>query len=99
MRRRQSRSRWKISTMLLLVGALDFFPRTALAQGGPPLLTDDPHTPGNRNWEINVAAAWEHRGKGWLWEVPRLDVNYGWGERTQLKYEIPYLISDQSAAG
>ena len=25
------------------------------AQGGPPLLTDDPDTPGNRHWEINTA--------------------------------------------
>jgi len=27
-----------------------------LAQGGPPLLTDDPGTPGHRNWEINIAS-------------------------------------------
>src|SRR5690348_6718642 len=26
-----------------------------LAQAGPPLLTDDPETPGNRHWEINLA--------------------------------------------
>ena len=27
----------------------------AFAQGGPPMRTDDPGIPGNRNWEINIA--------------------------------------------
>lgn len=25
------------------------------------------------------------------WEIPRIDFNYGWGNRIQLKYEIPWL--------
>jgi len=28
--------------------------RSALAQGGPPYYTNDPGTPGPRNWEINI---------------------------------------------
>jgi hypothetical protein len=28
---------------------------TVHAQGGPPMITDDPGTPGNGQWEINVA--------------------------------------------
>ena len=34
---------------LLLLAPLSLF-----AQGGPPLLTDDPGTPGRNNWEINL---------------------------------------------
>ena len=29
------------------------------AQGGPPLLNDDPDTPGNRHWEINLGLTLE----------------------------------------
>ena len=30
-------------------------------QGGPPMITDDPGTPGPGKWEINLAVAWAHR--------------------------------------
>jgi hypothetical protein len=39
----------------LLIPALAAFTSVAFGQGGP-LLTDDPGTPGNRNWEINFAS-------------------------------------------
>ena len=29
-------------------------------QGGPPMITDDPGTLGNRKWEINLAVAFKH---------------------------------------
>jgi hypothetical protein len=70
----------------------------AFAQGGPPLITDDPYTPGQNNWEINIAGTLERRAQTWLWETPLLDINYGCGERVQIKYEIPYLIEDQEGA-
>jgi len=65
------------------------------AQGGPPLLTDDPGTPGNRNWEFNFAATVEKATDETLWEAPLLDINYGLGSRLQLKFEIPVLILEQ----
>ena len=68
------------------------------AQGGPPLLTDDPGTPGNRNWEINIAFTHfrspEERGI----EAPLLDINYGLGDRIQLKYEVAYLFDSDGGA-
>ncbi|MFB3917704.1 MAG: hypothetical protein ACE14M_13295 [Terriglobales bacterium] len=70
----------------------------ALAQGGPPLRTDDPGTPGNANWEINFAAAVERRAKEREYEAPLLDINYGLGERIQLKYELPYIIRGEEGA-
>ncbi len=63
-----------------------------LAQGGPPLRTDDPGTPGDGRWEINLAFTTEKRGRGRLFEAPLLDLNYGVGERLQLKFELPWLF-------
>ena len=62
------------------------------AQGGPPLLTDDPGTPGNRNWEINIASTQFFSPRENEIETPLLDINYGLGDRIQLKYEVPVLV-------
>jgi len=35
--------------------------RAAFGQGGPPMITDDPGTPGPGKWENNIAIAFEHR--------------------------------------
>jgi hypothetical protein len=65
---------------------------------GPPLETDDPDTPGNRNWEINFASTLEKRAG--LWEFkPVLDVNYGWGERVQLKLKPRVVVLDPPGDG
>jgi hypothetical protein len=58
------------------------------AHGGPPLLTDDPDTPGPNHWEINVAAISEDTAHQWEFGAPLLDLNYGVGERIQLKYQV-----------
>ena len=73
--------------------------RSARADAGPPFLTNDPGTPGNGNWEINIAAMQTtYRGVS-LWQLPQLDVNYGLGERIQLTVEIPYLVGSSSGEG
>jgi hypothetical protein len=64
----------------------------AFAQGGPPLLTDDPGTPGNRNWEINIAAMRTISVVEREIQAPLLDINYGVGGRVQLKYQVAYLF-------
>ncbi len=69
------------------------------AQGGPPLLTDDPGTPGARRWEINVAFTLDRTSAGRESGAPLVDVNYGWGERLQLKLEIPWLVADDDVEG
>jgi hypothetical protein len=58
--------------------------RSAYAQGGPPMITDDPGTPGNRKWEINLAIAFEHRPNETSFDAPGIDLNYGVGENIQL---------------
>jgi hypothetical protein len=66
-------------------------PTGVLAQGGPPMITDDPGTPGNGNWEINLAVTRRHGDFGSEYELPLLDVNYGLGDHVQLKYEVPFV--------
>lgn len=64
----------------------------ALAQGGPPLVTDDPGTPGPGNWEVNVAVTLDRTSLSSSWGTPLVDANYGWGERIQMKLELPWVV-------
>src|ERR1700690_4064865 len=59
------------------------------AQGGPPFITDDPGTPGNKHWEINLGWTGIHNPGASSYQLPDIDINYGLGDRIQLKYEIP----------
>lgn len=80
---------------LLRLLALAFFsllPLALMAQGGPPLLTDDPATPGHNNWEVNVAYTVDRAQDEHRYEAPIIDINYGLGDRIQLKYETPYVL-------
>jgi len=61
----------------------------AHAQGGPPFITDDPGTPGNHHWEINLGWIANHNPGNSYYQLPDFDINYGWGNRIQLKYELP----------
>jgi hypothetical protein len=67
-------------------------PGAARAQGGPPFLTNDPGTPGDAHWEINLAAAQTLTHGIDSYQLPQFDLNYGVGERVQLTYEVPYVI-------
>ncbi len=68
----------------------------AHAQGGPPMITDDPGTPGNAHWEINLAALTERTASARIDQLPLLDLNYGVGDRVQLKYEVPWVLEEGS---
>ena len=76
---------------LLLAGA-------ALAQGGP-LVTDDPGTPGDGHWEINLAAIGSRTRPQAQLSLPDADINYGWGERIQLKIDTPWLLAHPAGEG
>ena len=69
------------------------FPGVALAQGGPPMVTDDPGTPGNRRWEINIAGLLAATPDQNLLLFPYFDINYGLGERLQLKVETGWAVA------
>jgi hypothetical protein len=66
------------------------------AQGGPPYLTDDPGTPGPKRWEINLALTLDRRQAEYLLQAPDIDINYGVGNRIQLKYETAWSIAGVS---
>jgi hypothetical protein len=69
---------------------------SALAQGGPPMVTDDPETPGNGHWEINLATIGTRSAQRWEVAAPDADLNYGWGEHVQLKVDLPWLFVHQA---
>jgi hypothetical protein len=70
------------------------FSSVTFAQGGPPFRSDDPDTPGNRQWEINLGFVGERNPSGGSYEVPNIDINYGLGHRIQLKYELPLSVQE-----
>jgi hypothetical protein len=71
---------------------------TALAQGGPPMITDDPDTPGPAHWEINLSTFFERHARSHAFELPRVDANYGVGRRIQLKLEMPWLRDNEDGS-
>jgi hypothetical protein len=79
---------FRLSRSLLLLIA--WLPILTCAQAGPPLITNDPDTPGDGNWEINLAAAGAHSRKNWGVAAPDLDINYGLGEHIQLSMHVPW---------
>lgn len=86
-----SRGMWLCAALVLGCGL------AAHAQGGPPFRTDDPETPGNRHWEINFGWVGDRGAGAGAYQVPDFDINYGLGDRIQLKYEIPIAIEETRA--
>jgi hypothetical protein len=78
---------WKF--LLLLACALGC--PAAFAQGGPPYYTNDPGTPGNHNWEINLGYMPFLYTNQSVSHVPDVDINYGLGDRVQLTFENAWL--------
>lgn len=56
------------------------------------MLTDDPGTPGDGHWEINFAWTSERAPDSHRDELPLADINYGLGDRVQLKFEMPWVV-------
>ena len=81
-------------SQLLLTLPLLLLSIAAHAQGGPPFRTDDPETPGNKHWEINFGWIGDRNPAAGEYQVPDFDLNYGLGDRIQLKYEIPIAIEE-----
>jgi len=91
----RSRSIVAVAVSLLTIGR-------AFGQGGPPMITDDPGTPGDRKFEINYAIAFEHRPGETSFDAPAIDINYGVGDRIQLTLQGGPVVlkrSDHGAIG
>jgi len=76
------------------LAGLALLPVLLHAQAGPPFLTNDPGTPGNANWEINIGEVPTIARGNRSYQSPQLDLNFGVGERIQLTYELPYVLQD-----
>jgi len=85
--------------LFLVAVCVAALPRRVVAQGGPPLLTDDPETPGNGHWEINVAWTLSQKQNKRLFAIPLIDINYGLGQQIQLKAEVPWLVLQERRGG
>jgi len=80
-----------IAGLAFLLSAFSAF---AFSQAGPPFRTDDPETPGNKHWEINFGWVGDRNPGSGAYQVPDFDINYGLGDRIQLKYELPIAIEE-----
>ncbi len=87
----------RIVALVLALGSL--VPVQASAQAGPPMIANDPGTPGNNNWEINVAALGALGGGEPELDAPYFDVNYGLGDRVQLSIESPWAQLNGAGEG
>jgi len=76
---------------LFLFVLLLFLAASAFAQGGPPYYTNDPGTPGNMNWEINLGYMPFFYSNNSVSHIPDVDINFGIGDRIQLTYENAWL--------
>jgi len=77
----------RVAALLLALGA-----GAAGAEGGPPLLTDDPGTVEPGHWEINLAWTAQRSADARYDEAPLIDINYGLNDTTQLKFEMPWAV-------
>lgn len=85
------------------LGSIAFFAlflasRSASAQAGPPFRIDDPETPGSGHWEINIGFLGDRSPSDGDYQTPDLDLNYGLGDRIQLKYELPIAVHENRSA-
>lgn len=78
-----------LAAIALTAGAC--FSPGAFAQGGPPYYTNDPGTPGNKQWEINLGYMPFLFNAQSITHTPDVDINFGVGDRIQLTFENAWL--------
>jgi hypothetical protein len=84
---------------ILLFLLSPFFCPSLRAQGGPPYYTNDPGTPGNLQWEINLGYMPFLFPNSSITHTPDLDINFGIGDRIQLTYEKCLASRGRSFSG
>ncbi len=84
---------------LALAAGISLSFASAWAVGGAPLETDDPDTPGDGHWEINLATIGQHTSHGETVSFLDADINYGLGDFIQLKADLPWTFTQQPGQG
>jgi hypothetical protein len=83
--------RMRFSLFLLSFSLVLGLPGKLRAQGGPPYYTNDPQTPGDMSWEINLGyMPFLYNGQSTV-HTPDLDINFGLGKSIQLTFENAWL--------
>jgi hypothetical protein len=85
--------------ILFACSVLILFSESIFAQSSPPLLSNDPGTPGPGNWEINILTSLARSNVDNEWQIPLFDFNYGIGDRCQLTASMPFVIGQEKGAG
>jgi hypothetical protein len=85
----KTRSALSLLTMIVFSSLLC---TAAFGQGGPPLIGDDPGTPGNGKWEINISAPYVQTDRSNSLDIPYIDANYGLGNNIELSYQGGFLL-------
>jgi hypothetical protein len=97
------RARWVVGShrqsIVFTIAICALAAGNARGQGGPPMITDDPGTPGNGKFEINLAIAFERRPHETSWDLPVIDINYGVGENIQLTLQTAPVLLKRSNHG
>jgi hypothetical protein len=91
---RRSPVRRRILVRMALAALYAGLPSPSWAQGGPPLVSDDPDTAPDGHWEINLAAIGNQTPGLKQLSLPDADINYGWGANVQLKIDTPWILSE-----
>ena len=96
-----AKARCLIARRLLAMAGLFLltFSRISLGQGGPPLIGDDPGTPGNGKFEINIAYPFVQTESSTTMDAGYIDANYGLGDHIELSYQGGYLIGRNKGQG
>ena len=71
----------------------------AFAQGGPPLLTDDPGTVEKGKWELNMAWIYRRLPGATEIELPHFDASHGISDRAHFKIEVPWVFASGGGPG
>lgn len=69
------------------------------AEGGPPLITDDPGTTARGHWEINLGFTYAQAQHESNVNSPLVDVNYGVLENLKVSVQIPWESTVASDTG
>ena len=97
------RARWAFAshryTIVFTIAICALAASNARAQGGPPMITDDPGTPGPGKFEINLAIAFDRRPSEIAFDAPAIDINYGVGENIQLTLQTAPVILKRRGQG
>jgi hypothetical protein len=83
--------------LIFLISIL--FSGSIYAQSSPPLLVNDPGTPGSGKWEINIMTSLEHSTVNDEWQALLFDINYGLGNRGQITVGLPFVVDWSDGTG